>query len=825
MHRSLRPRVSVGDRARSLLPLLMVLALVGCGGPDGTPDDPTSGDPCGFVGGTFPTSLSAAACQADPESCAKELNACLAHTDYLEGDTWWVLQVPGFVERVSKVKQNKPTLRQMGGSNTITPMHGRHTTILLNETAANAFNQVIVQDPQGHVDKASLPYGSVIVKINYTSAEPLDPSVAAIEGEPWLTVMAKIEGYCNPTIGGSCIGGEWFYYLYRFGDFLEFTDIPVWGKPQAFCTDCHNPVAEHDFVWNLHLYMRGRVAPYFQDPAPASLPPTPTSLPPQDVCAADHLGISSTLPSDLPVDPQSYQGPVSDVDAMVNCYSWRSFLAVNWPAQAGQRGVPEGGSSLSDVSSPRVWETYKETAEVFQPEDPTWTLDDQAWDDSQPLPAVCEQAVEGLEGSPKLIQMITKTRSHQILDETHQAMGNQFNVLVDQDGKLIRYEVRFNRDEFEYLKSNDFANTGNYSFDGPKNGPVFFPTQVEGFTGDGSIEIKAAWRELCVPDPSGQCSAEEEQLSERYYHQTSLIYTPESKSGPATCRVARAGLVGFHLIRKTYLAPQWVWATFEHVDNVPPFEGGTAEAATSEATDSGGPYLLNGGCDGKTPPDEFCSLMRPGAFPAKKLAELGVEPPAGTDANCCPNAQLILNAHPGKPADDGRLQADDGGPLVKNQITRLVEVGPREMNARFQGQLAAPWSNYFLLNAQYPSGARQTAEQQPAHAARTIPCNVRNLLWLEQGSFESAFVQAGIPKPECFDRAPLDAAGNPVQLRNTTMETFQATWNDPATASAQQVSSQSCLNCHGFSGVDGSFVFTDAEEIVVPLGAGAAEGP
>ena len=92
--------------------------------------------------------------------------------------------------------------------------------------------------------------------------------------------------------------------------------------------------------------------------------------------------------------------------------------------------------------------------------------------------------------------MITKTRSHQILNESHQAMGNQFNLLVDQAGRVLRYEVRFNRDEFEYLKANGFADSGNYSFAGPANAEVFFPTSKTGATGQGATEIKAAWREL-----------------------------------------------------------------------------------------------------------------------------------------------------------------------------------------------------------------------------------------------------------------------------------------------------------------------------------------
>ena len=108
--------------------------------------------------------------------------------------------------------------------------------------------------------------------------------------------------------------------------------------------------------------------------------------------------------------------------------------------------------------------------------------------------------------SLKTLQMVTKTRADQTLNETHQAFGNQFNILIDQAGHLVRYEVRFNQDEFQYLAENGFSDTGNYTYSGPKGGKkVFFPTNKTGVTGAGLIEVKAVWRELCA---GSVCTAE-----------------------------------------------------------------------------------------------------------------------------------------------------------------------------------------------------------------------------------------------------------------------------------------------------------------------------
>ena len=48
----------------------------------------------------------------------------------------------------------------------------------------------------------------------------------------------------------------------------------------------------------------------------------------------------------------------------------------------------------------------------------------------------------------------------QVLNETHQAFGSQFNTLIDQNSKRIQYNVRINRDEFEFIRQGGFADTG-----------------------------------------------------------------------------------------------------------------------------------------------------------------------------------------------------------------------------------------------------------------------------------------------------------------------------------------------------------------------------
>jgi hypothetical protein len=91
---------------------------------------------------------------------------------------------------------------------------------------------------------------------------------------------------------------------------------------------------------------------------------------------------------------------------------------------------------------------------------------------------------------------------------------------------------------------------------------------------DGALDIKAAWIDMTNV-----------QHSERYYTRKAWVLNPFVT--PPTCTQVTVGLVGLHIVRKTPSRPQWIWSTFEQIDNVP---GGA----------STGPFAYNNGTG--TPP-------------------------------------------------------------------------------------------------------------------------------------------------------------------------------------------------------------------------------
>ena len=727
----------------------------------------------------------AAACEADAKGCAMDI------LTFINSDVFMTsrLQYP-----------DSP----LDNPNPSTPMHGLFNSMYVNDIADKAI-QSALKNP---FDPINLPAWSIVAKYNKNPSADESKDV-----DVWETHMYKIPGYCpNRAVAaddGVCIGGEWFWFLYR-GGLLSFDYDPqyggeqAWGKAEAFCIDCHGAVTNTDWLWRLNYLLK----PIQQSQKPLRFdnetPPdheTSINTPKTSKNAfrfaefCDNVtGLKSSIPYDVRFDPTKLTA--EQAQRMFNCYSWEAFIGLNWPALPEQRGVADADKAITAEGN-RVWETFAQVYEAFQPQNPEWTLDDKQWNNSQKLPQVCQDAIAS---TPDTIDQ--NARTFQVLNESHQAYGNQFNNLVDQNSKELRYNVRLNETEWDFVKQNGYADTGNYDYHGPLSGSIVFPDNRAGNkNGQGSIEIKSAWKELCTKVACNPLDNPEE-----YYWRYVLIYNAavakSQGTQPETCRVARMGLVGLHAIFKTFWQPQWIWSTFEHVKNVPDV------GQSVDPNISPNPYsLFNPQCllEGMQPTPEQCLLgERPGIF-------------GNSDPTlCCQNLQLILNSHP----DPNNPQAQSKSILpeeeaIPNHITRLNKVGTdaETLNQVFRPLLkkqGSVWQNYKLINTQWALDGRLSGDS-------SFPYAVVDLLCLNG------------TKPPCFTLIPQGE-----RLRNTTMETFQASYckpddenigNDPENCKLStiannpvQVSSAGCMNCHLDAGNDASFLWADGVEEQVHLG-------
>jgi hypothetical protein len=241
-------------------------------------------------------------------------------------------------------------------------------------------------------------------------------------------------------------------------------------------------------------------------------------------------------------------------------FSWKSFIALNWPADEGRRGVPHPTKTLGDASPAVVWESWKSMGELF-PADPVndpptpWdSFDARLWArrrgkarKGEVVPLLDPRGA----GKVKVLQRISK------LEDINQAgfMVEPEFPLVAQNKTFVRYEIRINRTVYDFVRDNKYYLR--------KNLPVAGQPQLQ-FRNQ-SITVKAAWREL--PD--------DEAVRKRYYRTQAQVLNWKDDGTPFLTE-RTVGLVGLHIVHKTPKRRNWVWSTFEHVDNTELGPGGTS---------------------------------------------------------------------------------------------------------------------------------------------------------------------------------------------------------------------------------------------------------
>lgn len=259
---------------------------------------------------------------------------------------------------------------------------------------------------------------------------------------------------------------------------------------------------------------------------------------------------SNTITNSDAIIPDSFDFESSISQKYADIFSWQTFLAVNWPADTTTCGPDTtGGMTILSGKGPVVWETYLTPDQVFV--DPG----------SQPT-AWCGGANAGFgKLPPKVQELAKKTGVYRFISRTSksphdldEAVGGP---LVDQNGRFVRYEVRMNQDEYNYITANNLWNAkGQQQFVGEKK-TIAFPAGPSTYGPVGPMEFKAAWKVLGNgDDPS------------RFYTIKAIVYNTEDGAPSPGENPVTLGLVGLHIAHKTKTQTNWAWSTFEQVDNL-----------------------------------------------------------------------------------------------------------------------------------------------------------------------------------------------------------------------------------------------------------------
>jgi len=238
-------------------------------------------------------------------------------------------------------------------------------------------------------------------------------------------------------------------------------------------------------------------------------------------------------------------------------FAWQAFLAENWPPLPVQasvttrkaRALPDTRKIIGQSGdNETVWQQFQPNWYLFEPNDPPPLASGgesfAAWNQDAKLPAACGQLA-----STRGVMILSSLSSFDPMPGVSQAFSSP---LIDLTGYYARYDIRLSYETFNYINSNQYylqaKQTPTTTFAFPTQSP---PTP-------GAVFVKSAWKTLSAAEVN----------SGRFHTAQAFMYTPASFVqtcvGPVT-----VGLVGLHIVQKTAGFPEFVWATFEQVDNTP----------------------------------------------------------------------------------------------------------------------------------------------------------------------------------------------------------------------------------------------------------------
>ncbi len=380
--------------------------------------------------------------------------------------------------------------------------------------------------------------------------------------------------------------------------------------------------------------------------------------------------------------------PANERDVVAN-FAWRAFVALNWPSRldASERGVPDRDKSLGD-SGKRVWETFKSDYELFEVGEEGRRVAPAPWT-SYAGRNPCGPEIDNRQ------KTIASFAPFADFNQPSFTVGAAANPLIAENGAYTRYEIHFNEPEFSAFTASRWSLGLNLP---NERRPGRFPV--------GSIAVKAAWRPLTAADPPAV-------RARTYVERAEIVDVAKTlAAGRTVCSESDVALVGLHIAIKTKSRPQWIWSTFEHVDNVPPAGGG--EAREPDARDAGVPYA-------------YFDQSRP-----KNLW-----PPFGT-AEALP----VDWTNPPKP---------DPKPM---QVVRRHPIDPSVMALNraywdLPGVKGTVWEHYMLVAVQWPTSGGPPG---PGNDGAPFP--------------------GGMASPDAQDESYKSTAKAEENLINTTMETY-----------------------------------------------------
>lgn len=240
----------------------------------------------------------------------------------------------------------------------------------------------------------------------------------------------------------------------------------------------------------------------------------------QPVAAQDCAG---WFASDAPKwqEPQDTKMALFEPD----CYAWRLFVALNWPADVAAKVADQ--NAAFGANAPVVWETWR-NARNSAPDTvfPTDGSDPGPWLDAT-LVAQAPDRFDEADAQPLQRQAL--------IDFLEKSGGPAMSFDPPSAGQSVN-ETRLNKETYEFVRAEELYNIeGQIAKFTSGVAAISFPAMAK--------EVKAQWRVITEADkPRYHWVEAQGSLGQRIY-----------------------GLTSLHITTKDL--PNWLWATFEHIDN------------------------------------------------------------------------------------------------------------------------------------------------------------------------------------------------------------------------------------------------------------------
>jgi hypothetical protein len=289
---------------------------------------------------------------------------------------------------------------------------------------------------------------------------------------------------------------------------------------------------------------------------------------------------------------------IPSAQRLADTLAWKTFIALNWPAD--DKGNPDEHVCLGEQTAKTVWEHWTKLDNIISTPDMASVILPQKKMLNVPreyLKFFSENAADEFQAAEYLFDF--KNKEAQMYDSLFgpPVTPKPNYPVVDQNGNKTYFQTFYNKAMTDYISRaginnvegmkkfvNSYPHVDNnfqLKIDGIRANiqrihfPLFVSQRKERSLNfdsvkdsilvlepsSGSIMIKTAWKILANDDDPG-----------RFYTRSVFVMENNKRIG------VEVGLVAMHIAIKYSELPQWLWATFEHTDNVPEFINGHVAA-------------------------------------------------------------------------------------------------------------------------------------------------------------------------------------------------------------------------------------------------------